>query len=151
MILKEIDLFKGIGFEVMDDIAGICSEQSYVQDTVLFKKGEKAQNLFILQQGTLHLVIENGGSISYSLTEPGEVFGWSSMVDDGFYTATGVCATDLKAVRINGRQLEKIFSRHPAAGYKVLQRLAGVISKRLANSYRDLLSVRSTAAAPSYG
>ena len=151
MIIREIDLFKDIDFEVMNAIAGICSEEDYEKDTVIFQKDEDANFLFILLEGTLHLVIKNGGSIIYHLADPGEVFGWSSMVEGGRYTATGTCATDLKAVKIGRKDLDKIFRKHPLAGYKVLQRLAGVISKRLSNSYRDLLSVRGTDASPSYG
>jgi CRP-like cAMP-binding protein len=113
MIVKEIDLFKGIDPEVMEEIANICSEEEYTKDTVLFEKGEEAASLYILEQGALNLVIKNGGSLIYSLTEPGEVFGWSSLVESGLYTASGVCATDLKAVKIEREKLDKIFDRHP--------------------------------------
>ena len=85
MIVKEIDLFRGIDPEVMEEIANICSEEKYTKDTVLFEKGEEAESLYILEQGALNLVIQNGGSLIYSLTEPGEVFGWSSMVESGLY------------------------------------------------------------------
>jgi len=151
MILGEIDLFKDINFEVMNEIAGICSEENYKKDTVLFQKDEEANFLFILLEGTLQLVIKNGGSIIFSLEEPGEVFGWSSMVENGRYTSSGICATDLRAVKIERKDLERIFHKHPDSGIKILRRLAGVISKRLSNSYRDLLSARSTDDTPSYG
>ena len=151
MILGEIDLFKDINFEVMNEIAGICSEENYKKDTVLFQKDEEANFLFILLEGTLQLVIKNGGSIIFSLEEPGEVFGWSSMVESGRYTSSGICATDLRAVKIERKDLERIFHKHPGSGIKILRRLAGVISKRLSNSYRDLLSARSTDDTPSYG
>jgi len=151
MIVKEIDLFKGIDPEVMEEIANICSEEEYTKDTVLFEKGEEAESLYILEQGALNLVIKNGGSLIYSLTEPGEVFGWSSLVESGLYTASGVCATDLKAVKIEREKLDKIFDRHPEVGFKVLKRLARVISQRLSNAYRDLLSARGQDTTPSYG
>lgn len=35
MIIREIDLFKDIDFEVMNEIAGICFEEDYEKDTVL--------------------------------------------------------------------------------------------------------------------
>ncbi len=151
MIVKEIDLFRGIDPEVMEEIANICSEEEYTKDTVLFEKGEEAESLYILEQGALNLVIKNGGSLIYSLTEPGEVFGWSSLVESGLYTASGVCATDLKAVKIEREKLDKIFDRHPEVGFKVLKRLARVISQRLSNAYRDLLSARGQDTTPSYG
>jgi hypothetical protein len=43
MIVNEIDLFKGIDPEVMEEIANICSEEEYAKDTVLFEKGEEAR------------------------------------------------------------------------------------------------------------
>ena len=151
MIVKEIDLFRGIDPEVMEEIANICSEEKYTKDTVLFEKGEEAESLYILEQGTLNLVIKNGGSLIYGLTEPGEVFGWSSLVESGLYTASGVCATDTKVVKIEREKLERVFDRHPEVGFRVLKRLAGVISQRLSNAYRDLLSARGQDTTPSYG
>ena len=151
MILKEIELFQQIDFEVMNEIAGICSEVEYSKDTTIFERAEKAKCLYILIEGKVYLVIKNGGSISYSLTEPGDVFGWSSMLEHGNYTASGICATDLKAVRIEKDKIIKIFDNHPYVGFKVLQRLAGVISRRLSNAYQDLLSAQVTDATPSYG
>ena len=151
MIVNEIDLFKGIDPEVMEEIANICSEEEYAKDTVLFEKGEEAEFFYILEQGTLNLVIKNGGSLIYGLTESGQVFGWSSMVESGVYTASGVCGTDLKAVKIKREKIDKIFARHPEVGFKVLKRLAGVISQRLSNAYRDLLSARGQDTTLSYG
>jgi CRP-like cAMP-binding protein len=151
MILKEIELFEGVDFEVMNEIAGICSEESYPKDTVLFERDEQAKCLYILFEGTVYLVIKNGGSITFSLTEPGEVFGWSSMLENGKYTASGICATDLKVLKIEKDKLNRIFQNHPEVGFKVLQRFAGVISRRLSIEFRDLLSARSTDTTPSYG
>ena len=151
MILKEIELFEGVDFEVLNEIADICSENSYSKDTVLFEKDEQAKCLYILLEGTVYLVIKNGGSITYNLSEPGDVFGWSSMLENGKYTASGICATDLKVAKIEKDKLNRIFQNRPEVGFKVLQRLAGVISRRLSNAYRDLLSARSTDTTPAYG
>lgn len=151
MIINEIDLFKGIDPGVMEEIADICFEEEHTKDTVLFEKGEEAESLYILEQGALNLVIKNGGTLIYGLKEPGRVFGWSSMVESGLYTASGVCATDLKVVKIKREKLDKIFDRHPEVGLKVLKRLARVISQRLSNAYRDLLSARGQDTTPSYG
>ena len=151
MIVEETDLFKGIDPKIMEEIVNICSEQNYTKDAVLFKKGEAADCLYILEEGSIKLVIENGGSITYSLIDPGEVFGWASMLESGLRTASGVCATDLKVVKIEKEKLDAIFNLHTEVGLTVLKRLAGVISERLSNAYRDLLSARGHDTTPSYG
>lgn len=133
MIIKEIDLFKGIDLEVLNKIVDICSEENYTKDTVLFSKGDDAERLYILEEGTVKLLIQNGGTISNSLTEPGDIFGWSCMVESGRYTASGICATDVKAVMIERNKLNNIFDLHPDIGLKIVRRLAGVFSKRISS------------------
>ena len=110
MIVNEIDLFKGIDPEVTEAMANICSEEEYAKGTVLFEKGEEAEALYILEQGTLNLVIKNASTLIYSLSEPGDIFGWSSMVESGVYTASAVCAADLKAIKIERERLERVFA-----------------------------------------
>lgn len=136
---------------MMEEIANISSEEDYAKDTVIFKQGEKADCLYILAEGTVKLTIINGGTLSYSLSEPGEVFGWSSMVRPGLYTASGVCSADSKVVKIEGEKLDNLFNLRPDVGLKILRRLGGVFSKRLSNAYRDLLSARGGDTTPSYG
>jgi len=151
MIIKEIELFKGIDHEIMNEIANMCSEKSYVKGTVIFEKDEEAKCLYILVEGTVKLKVKNGGTITYSLTDLGDIFGWSCMVESGRYTASGVCATDLKALEIKREVLDKIFNLHPHVGIIVLKRLAGVFSKRISIAYKDLLSARRAETSPSYG
>ena len=120
MILKEIELFEGVDFEVLNEIAGICSEDSYSKDTVLFEKDEQAKCLYFILEGTVYLIIKNGGSITYNLSEPGDVFGWSSMLENGKYTASGICATYLRVVKIEKDKLNRIVQNRPEVGFKVL-------------------------------
>ncbi len=54
-------------------------------------------------------------------------------------------------LKIERDELERIFDRHPDAGFKVLKRLAGVISSRLTHAYQDLLSAVRQDTTPSYG
>jgi len=80
---------------------------------------------------------------------PGEIFGWSSMFESGRYTASGICATDIKIIKIQRDKINKIFSEHSDAGMKILRRLGTVFSSRLSSAYRDLLSARSADSGPS--
>ncbi len=139
MFLNKLDLFGGISFEVMNEIADICVEEVYDKGTTIFNQGDSAESLYILKEGTLNLVVKNGGSLVFSLSWPGEVFGWSSLFESGRYTASGICGTELKAVKIERKELYKIFKHHPEAGYLVIRRIAGVIATRLNNAYQDLL------------
>ena len=140
MILNETEFFKGIDSEVMNKIIAIYNEEDHPKDTVLFKKDDDAKSLFILREGTVNLVIQNGGTLAIPLSDPGEVFGLSGMIGGSNYIASGICATDSKVVRIDRAKMDEIFDQHPDVGLILIKRLAAVISKKLSNLYRDLLS-----------
>lgn len=142
MFFNEFDLFGGISSKVMDEITDICVEEVYDKGTTIFDQGERAENLYILREGTLNLMVKNGGSLVFSLSTPGEVFGWSSLFESGRYTASGICDTDLKVVKIGRKELYKILKQNPEDGFIVMRRVAGVIANRLKNAYRDILSTR---------
>ncbi|MBL0701010.1 MAG: Crp/Fnr family transcriptional regulator [Desulfosarcina sp.] len=151
MIVKEIELFKGIDGDVINEIAGICSEETYSKDTLLCEKGQKANFMYILEEGTVNQVIKNGGTIVYQHSDPGLVLGWSAMIESGVYTASAVCATDIKVLKIEKGRLNIIFDHHPKAGLIILRRLGRVVAQRLGNAYRDLLSAGKEKTEPSYG
>ena len=140
MFLNEFDFFKGVSPKVMDEINDICVEDAYDKGTTIFSQDETAEYLYILREGTINLMVKNGGSLVFSLSNSGEVFGWSSLFESGRYTASGICDTDLKVVKIARKELFKIFKHHPEEGFIVIRRIAGVIAKRLKNAYRDILS-----------
>ena len=140
MILNETEFFKGIDSEVMNKFAAIWSEEDHPKDTVLFNKDEKAKSLFILKEGTVNLVIQNGGTLAIPLSDAGKIFGLSCMVESGVYISSGICATDSKVVKIDRDKLDEIFDQHPEVGLILTKRLGAVFSKKLSNLYRDLLS-----------
>ena len=140
MILSETDFFKGIDPAVMNKITAIYNEENHPKDTVLFKKDEDAKSLFILRAGTVNLVLQNGGIFAIPLSDPGEVFGLSGLAEGGVYIASGICATDARVVKIDSDKLDEIFDQHPDVGLILVKRLAAVLSKKLSNIYRDLLS-----------
>ena len=152
--LKEIDLFRGIDYSIMEQITDICVEEIFNEDAIIFKKGETAENLYILDEGSLKLEVEGKGSLTFSLTESGTVFGWSSMAESGRYTSSSVCVTDLKVIKLEARKLEKIFKLHPEVGFNVLRRLMDILSNRLLNAYQahlDMLASQESQSTPSYG
>jgi CRP-like cAMP-binding protein len=140
MMIREVDLFKGLPSEVMNQIADICVEESHPKDAVLFEKGEEANRMYILVDGQINLVISNGGTMTFNLTEPGTVFGWSALVDSGEYTTSGICASDSQVIRIERDDLDKIFNKYPNVGVTVLKRLGSVFAQRIRSSYLNYLS-----------
>ena len=139
MHITESDLFYGLDLTVMSKIADICSDEQYTEGTVLFKEGENADNLYILEEGITDLLIDEDTFI-YSITEQSDIFGWSSLVESAKYTATAICLTDVKVLKIPTKTLQRIFNENPEIGNVVFRRLAGIFNKRLTKTYRKFLA-----------
>lgn len=138
MHITESDLFYGLDLNVMAKIADICSEEQYGDGTVLFREGEDADHLYIMEEGITDLSIDKDTFI-YSITERSEIFGWSSLVESAKYTATATCTTNVKVLRIPTTGLHRIFDQHPEVSSVVFKRLAGIFNKRLTKTYRKFL------------
>jgi CRP-like cAMP-binding protein len=141
--IKEMDLFKDLDFKVMEEIADTaCTEVSYEKGTVIFSEGDSANALFFLYEGVVDLKV-GGEKTVYSLTEKSDIFGWSSLVANENYTATAIANTDIQAIKIDARKLNRVFNANPLFGLEIYRRLSAVFNKRLANIYGLFLSVPS--------
>ena len=140
MFILEADLFKGLRQEVIKEIDKITFEESYEKGTKLFKEGEPASNFYILAAGKVKLTIGEEGYITDFVSTPGEAFGWSSLVEPGFYTASAECSVPTRLLRMEKKELGKIFEKNPVTGSVFFKRLAAVVGKRLTNSYHSLLA-----------
>jgi len=151
MFFHEADLFKGMSQEVIKEIDNIMIEESCEGGASLFREGDPASNFYILGDGKVKLTIGEEGYMTHVVSNPGEAFGWSSLVEDGFYTASAECSLPTKVLRVEKEELDKIFERHPVSGLSFFKRMAGVVGKRLINSYRSLLAAHKGVGPSTYG
>ena len=138
MFVREIELFKGIASHIIDEIAELATEETFPLGHVLFRKGDVADYLYILEEGAVNIVIQEQGHISFPVNQLGRVLGWSALVEPNRYTATAECVKDSKVIKIDGGRLMRILEKHPREGMTIMRRLAGVIATRLVKSYQEV-------------
>jgi len=142
MFVREIELFKEIASHIIDEIAELATEESVPSGHVLFRKGDSADYLYILEEGVVNITIEGQGGTSFPVNQLGQVLGWSALVEPNRYTATAQCVQDSKVIKIDGGRLMRILEKHPREGMMVMRRLAGVIATRLVKSYQKIVASR---------
>ena len=152
MFIKEVDLFHGIPSHIIDEIAGLATEEAYPAGHILFRAGDFAESLYILEDGwvALNYKIKGEDSITFTVAEPGNIFGWSALVEPNRYTAAAKCVDDSKVIRLDGVQLEHVFERHPHEGFIVMKRLAGIIASRIQAAYQQEFHPRPRSAETLY-
>jgi len=151
MFFQEADLFKGISEEVITEIDKVTYQESYNAGDSLFREGDPASNFYVLAAGKVKLTIGELGYITHVVSNPGEAFGWSSLVEHGFYTASAECAEPAKLLRIEKDKLDAIFVKHPDSGVLFYKRLAAIVGRRLINSYHSLLALHKSDGPVTYG
>jgi CRP-like cAMP-binding protein len=137
----QASLFEGIAEMTRQRVLESAREESYAQRDFIFRQGEPARHFFILSEGRVRLSLGQGELLAYVASDPGDLIGWSSLVENKAYTASAECLVPVKALRIEKQRLDEILQQDPASGMVLFKNLAALIGRRLVKSYQATLSV----------
>jgi CRP/FNR family cyclic AMP-dependent transcriptional regulator len=151
MYLKEADLFMGLSQETMNELSKIMVEESHDKGALLFSEGDPAQHFYVLLEGRVRLALGKEAAIDYTVSNPGEAFGWSTLVDRPSYTAGAECESPTKLIKIKKEDIDRILEKQPGSGMIFFKRLAGALGERLIYSYNAFLSEQRPGGSASYG
>ena len=130
MEIRDVDFFEGLSEETLSQLTSSSAVKDFDQDETIFEKGDPADVFYVLKEGTLELELHNGEA-AVNLTRPGEIFGWSAMVEKGVYTARCTSKKPSSAFGIPKEKMEIIFNRNPKDAVILYKRIGSVFSKRL--------------------
>jgi len=132
--LARVDLFSGLRYKELTQIAKCCREARYSPGSVLLSQGEKGLGLFIITKGTVRITRANGpGGAEEVLATAGmaDIVGEMALLDDLPRSAT-VTAVDEVSVLVLPKGefrmiLRHILSTDPDVGLDLL----AVLTRRL--------------------
>jgi CRP/FNR family cyclic AMP-dependent transcriptional regulator len=138
--LKNLDFLHGMAPEHLDQIASNAEVRDYGKSEVVFREGEPADNTFLVLSGRLALELSPSTIYSKHLVDvfPGEMLGWSSLVDHQPFAATAVAAEPSRVLRIEGARLRAICEKDPMFGYEFMRRTVLALAKRLKATWEQL-------------
>ncbi len=134
MDFQNLEFFEGIDPVVIKEIEKGCSKKDYAAGETIFEKGSRGDYLYVLDQGSIDLTVREEDRILCTLKQPGEVFGWSSMVEKGFYTTSAVCKAATSVLRISNMNIVDIFNRYPGVAVTFYRRIGSIFSKRISKA-----------------
>ncbi len=151
MFIQEADLFQGLSQEFMTEVAKIMEEHSEEKGAVLFNESDPADHFYVLMEGRVRLVVGTQAEIDYMVTNSGEAFGWSSLVDRDTYTARAECVAPTRIIKIEKEKFDKVLEKHPESGMLVYKRLAAAVGQRLTHMYNVFLADQVSDRPASFG
>jgi len=100
--------------------------------TTMIEQGKDHARLYIIVDGRLIVSRNNEGeSIDLAELRAGEIFGEVSVFDPGPASATVKTSADCKLWHIDGSELERFVEANPAAGTKILRKVAKELAGRV--------------------
>ncbi|MFQ5885965.1 MAG: ATP-binding protein [Anaerolineae bacterium] len=143
--LKRFRIFEGLTDSQLERIAELCREEAYPGGVTIFEEGGRAENLYLLWQGTVALEMkirawpqEPAKRRVIDVIARGEPFGWSALAEPHILTLSAKTLEQSRVIVIKGGDLHRLFERDHRMGYLVMERLTNVVGGRLRDTRQKL-------------
>lgn len=147
--LKAYKFFKDFSDGELKKFADITTEQLYKAGAQIWKKGDPAKNLFLLEEGKVLMLLDTyvgphrpPMQVTVDIVTKGEAMGWSSVVEPYLYTLGARCIDESKVLALDGSKLRELLTADKALGFKFMHAVAKVIATRLTHTEIILVGER---------
>lgn len=155
--LKEFAFFKGFSDRELEKLATVAKEETYEAGTQMYKNGDPARSLFLLQEGKIVLVMDSylgpqrpPMQVTVDVVTKGESMGWSAVVEPYVYTLGALCIDRTKFIALDAVELRKLMDEDTCLGYRVMKATAQVIANRLTHTRIILVGERGLSTLTEY-
>ena len=136
MLIDQGDLLWGMDFLFVNDFMAVSAKVHFEKGTVIFREGDKADNFYTLVEGRVRLTIGEPAKEIYIIDKAGEAFGWSSLVDRNYYSATAECLEPSHLLQFKKNDLNRFLLKNVESALTFYKRLAGMLGNRLIQCYK---------------
>jgi len=139
--LRDVRFLHDIDNEHLWQIADVTRLRGVEQGQVLFREGDVPQNVFLVVSGSvaLEIVLNGAGAKRIGTVGPGEILGWSAILEQTQMTATATALAATTVASIDTGQLLSICKRNPRLGYELLRRTSLALASRLSATRLQLV------------
>ena len=145
--LSKFPIFEGLAGAELERIAALCREEIHEAGTIIHEEGDRAEYLYIVQDGqvALEMALElqpyaSPRQTTIEVLTEGEAFGWSSLVKPHTRTLSAKCMERTKLIVLKGSDLFDLFESGPHIGYRVTGAVNRIVSSRLRDTRQKLTS-----------
>ena len=141
-MLSQHEFFAGMDAEYRALIAGCARNAVFGDGSFLFREGEPAQTFYLVREGAVALEITApGGVLTVQTVGAGEVAGFSWLFGPHRWQFDGRAVGRVHAVELDGVCLRAKCDADPRLGYDLMQRFAGLATRRLQATRLQLMDV----------
>lgn len=140
--LKNAELFGGLSEEQRRAVAALARERRAAAGETLFRLGEVAEALYVIQRGRVDLtfplqVMGETREVRFQSLEAGRTLAWSALVPPHRLTLSASATTDAELLVMERGRILALLEEQPPIGQVVMSNLAGVVAAR----FHELLAL----------
>ena len=143
-IFEKFPSFSDFTQDEIKALAVLAEEEQYEAGEFIFREGGEATKTYLLLQGQVEMMMNTNGDGTrravVMTARPGEIFGWSSLVEPYQLTASAHCASRVRVAAIPASGLRALMTVSCALGFRLMQKACQVSSARLRAARVQLLS-----------
>jgi CRP/FNR family transcriptional regulator, cyclic AMP receptor protein len=134
-LLRNTKLFADLSDKDLAEVATIAWLENLKADSEVFGENEVATTVYVVAGGKAAVKMKSrkGQEVIVDELGPGELFGWSAVLEDQTFTAAVQTVEDSTLVAFDGAMLRRLFEQNHRIGCRVLLNIAAVVSSRLAH------------------
>lgn len=142
-VLEELHFSEALPREVLGQLAAESTLVRRQAGEVVFREGSDNDDLYLIRTGrlALEMSVPGRGAVRILTLGPGEMIGWSSLLDQGQVTATAVVVEESELIVASGRSLRNLSEGNHDFGYPLMREMAASLSKRLVATRLQLLDL----------
>ena len=140
---ERLTFFQGLTLDQVERLQALFIPWNCDADTVIFEQGDPADNLYLVVSGEIIVQYkpDDGPAILVARVQDGGVVGWSAALGSRAYTSGAMTTVATYTLRVRGSDLRSLCVQEPDFGEVILDRLAGVIAKRLRSTHAQVLAL----------
>jgi CRP-like cAMP-binding protein len=136
MLIDQGDLLWGMDMLFVKDFMAVAAKVHVEKGNIIFREGDKADYFYTLVEGRIRLTIGEPAKEIYIIHKAGEAFGWSSLIDRNYYSATAECLEPTFVLQFEHNKLNTFLLKDIERALTFYKRLAGMLGNRLIQCYR---------------
>ncbi len=132
-ILKNVELFKGLNDEELQEIAALGTVNSYSKGDVIFEEDSEGKNFFVVTSGTIAINknVAGGRKRNLSNLQEGDIFGELALFDSQPRSADAEAVEDSEMITFSNEQFRKLLKNNLIIAFIIQTRIIRVMCKRL--------------------
>lgn len=142
-ILQELRFAADMPPEIVRQLAEHSTIQDVAAGTIIFREGTNDASLYLVRSGRLALEmnVPGRGPVRILTVGPGEMVGWSSLLDQGKMTASALAVDNSQLIVAPAGKLRELCQSNHEFGFHLLQQMANALANRLVATRLQLLDL----------